>query len=167
MADEIAPDESPDLKDPKRNRALLIGRRVLDDELRMVLKGYGYMVEHSRTRDEGIRNFRSKRQALVIIDIEAVNGFPERFFRFFRMVRSNAIVLVASGPNQSEVSRFLLWGAHDVLQLPLKRDALNFTLSRTSAYHRALVRATFYRNAAWFAAAMLPLWLALLLVSLR
>jgi ActR/RegA family two-component response regulator len=167
MASDVASPEPQEQQEPKRNRALLIGRRVLDDELRSVLKGYGYMVEHSRTREEGIRNFRAKRQALVIIDIEAVNGFPERLFRFFRMVRSNAIVLVASGPNQAEASRFLLWGAHDVLQLPLKRDALNFTLSRTSAYHRALVRATFYRNAAWFAAAMLPLWLALLFVSLR
>ena len=153
--------------DHKRNRALLIGRRVLDDELRSVLNGYGYVVEHSRTRLDGIRKFRAQRQSLVIVDIEAVNGFPERLFRFFRLVRENAIVLVASGPQQSEASRYLLWGAHDILQLPLKRDALNFTLSRTSAYHRALVRATFYRNAAWFGAAMLPLWVTLLFVALR
>jgi len=152
--------------DPKRNRALLIGRRVLDDELRNVLHGYGYMVEHSRTRLDGIRKFRSQRQSLVIIDIEAVNGFPERLFRFFRLVRENAIVLVASGPQQSDASRYLLWGAHDILSLPLKREALNFTLSRTSAYHRALVRATFYRNAGWFVLAMLPLWGALIYFTL-
>jgi hypothetical protein len=153
--------------DHKRNRALLIGRRVLDDELRAVLNGYGYIVEHSRTRLDGIKKFRAQRQSLVIIDIEAVNGFPERLFRFFRLVRENAIVLVASGPAQSEASRYLLWGAHDVLQLPLKRDALNFTLSRTSAYHRALVRATFLRHAAWFGAAMVPLWVTLLFLVLR
>lgn len=152
---------------PKRNRALLIGRRVLDDELQVALNGYGYLVEHCRSRVEGIRKFRASRHALVIMDVEAVNGFPERLFRFFRLVRENSIVLVACTPQQSEASRFLLWGAHDILQLPLKREALNFTLSRTSAYHRELVKSTFYRYAAWFGVAMLPLWALMIYLAMR
>lgn len=152
---------------PKRHRALLIGQRVLDDELQGALNGYGYLVEHCHTRKEGIRRFRASRHALVIMDVEAVQGFPERVFRFFRLVRENAIVLVACTPQQSEASRFLLWGAHDILQFPLKHEALNFTLSRTSAYHRALVKSTFYRYAAWFGLAILPLWVLVVYLALR
>lgn len=152
---------------PKRNRAILIGRRVLDDELNAALAGYGYLIEHSPTRLEGIRKFRSLRPALVIIDVEAISGFPERLFRFFRLIRDNVIVLVACEPNQADASRYLLWGAQDIIHLPLKHDTLNFTLSRASTFHRDLVRATFYRNAAWFGLAMLPLWGMLLYVALR
>ena len=141
---------------------------MADAGLREALSGYGYRVEHCATRKEGIRNFRGQKQALVIVDIEAIHGFPERFFQFFRLVRDNVIVLVAAGPQPAgSTARYLLGGAHDILQLPLTRDALNFTLSRASTYHRALVRATFHRHVAWFTAAMLPLWGALLYVILR
>jgi DNA-binding response OmpR family regulator len=152
----------------KKNRALLIGRRVLDDELRSVLNGYGYFVEHCRTRLEGIRKFREHRQSLVIVDVEAINGFPERLFRFFRLVREHSIVLVAADKVQEpQVARYLLWGAHDVLHLPLRRDDLNFTLSRTSAYHRMLVRSSFIRNTLYFGLAMLPLWVMAVFLALR
>ncbi len=154
--------------DAKKNRALLIGRSVQHDELRLVLNGYGYFVEHTRTRLDGVHKFRAHRPALVIVDAEAISGYPERFFRFFRLVRENAIVLVAAGgTNQSQACRYLLWGAHDILQLPLRREALNFTLSRTSAYHRSLVRSTYLKHAAWFGLAMVPLWTALILIALR
>ncbi len=152
-------------KGHKPGRALLIGRRVADPELQNVLSGYGYRVEHCETRDDGIRAFRGQKQALVIVDAEAINGFPERFFRFFGMVRDNAIVLVAAGPQVNEASRYLLWGAHDILPFPLKPEALNFTLTRASAHHRSLVRATFVRYMAWFSAVMLPLWAAVLYLS--
>jgi len=150
---------------PQKNyRALIIGRQSLDEELNGILSGYGYFVEHCRTRLEGVRKFRSHKQALVILDIDAVQGgLPERLFRFFRLVRENSIVLVASeSRRQAQASRYLLWGAHDVLDLPLDRDALNFTLSRTSAYHRSLVRSTFFKNLLYFGATMIPLWAILL-----
>ncbi len=153
--------------DQKKGRALLIGHRVADPGLQEALSGYGYRVELYATRQEGIRAFRGQKQALVIVDAEAISGFPERFFRFFQMVRDNAIVLVASKPQNSEASRYLLWGAHDILPLPVRRDALNFTLNRASAYHRTLVRATFHRYLAWFGLAMLPLWGSVVYLTLR
>jgi DNA-binding response OmpR family regulator len=147
----------------KNCRALIVGRKSLDEELNSILSGYGYFVEHCRTRLEGVKKFRSHKQSLVILDIEAVQGFPERLFRFFRLVRENSIVLVAADARgQSQASRYLLWGAHDVLHLPLDRDVLNFTLSRTSAYHRSLVRSTFLKNSLFFVLAMAPLWALLL-----
>ena len=147
----------------KKYRALIVGRKSLDEELSGILSGYGYFVEHCRTRLEGVRKFRSQKQSLVILDIEAIHGLPERLFRVFRLVRENSIVLVATdGRRQPQASRYLLWGAHDVLQLPLDRDALNFTLTRTSAYHRSLVRSTFLKNCLYFGLAMLPLWVMLL-----
>jgi len=154
-------------KDQKKGRALLIGRRVTDPALQEALSGFGYRVEHHATSRDGARAFRGQKQALVIVDVEAINGFPERFFRFFSMVRDNAIVLVAAGPQTPEASRYLLWGAHDILPLPIRRDALNFTLNRASAYHRDLVRATYLRYVAWFSVAMLPLGLALLYTIVR
>ncbi len=146
----------------KKHRALIIGRTSLHEELSDLLSGYGYFVEHCRTRLEGVGKFRSHKQSLVILDMGVIQGFPERLFRFFRLVRGNSIVLVAADSrNQTHASRYLVWGAHDVLQMPLNREALNFTLSRTSTYHRALVRSTFYRNCLYFGLAMLPLWLVL------
>jgi DNA-binding NtrC family response regulator len=143
----------------KHYRALIVGRKSLSDELSSILSGYGYFVEHCRTRLEGVGKFRSHKQSLVIVDIEAVQGLPERFFRFFRLVRENSIVLVATDSRRRpQASRYLLWGAHDVLQLPLDRDTLNFTLRRTSTYHRSLVRSTFLKNALYFGLAMLPVW---------
>lgn len=140
----------------------------MDEELRATLNGYGYFVEHCRTRLEGTRKFREHRQSLVIVDVDAVSGYPERLFRFFRLVRENAIVLVAAkGEQRTEATRYLLWGAHDVLQLPLRREALNFTLSRTSAYHRDMVRSMYLRNVLYFGLAMLPLWAVLLFLVLR
>lgn len=152
----------------KKIRALLIGRRVLDEDLRAILGGYGYLVEHCRTRLEGIKAFRRNRQALVIVDVDAVNGFPARFFRFFQMVREHAIVLVAADKAQEgQAARFMLWGAHDVVRLPLQHNDLNFTLSRTSVYHRELVRSSFYRNLFYFGVAMVPLWVLALYLALR
>jgi hypothetical protein len=60
-----------------------------------------------------------------------------------------------------------LWGAHDVIHLPLRPDALSFILGRTSAYHRRVLRAAFLRNALYFGLAMSPLWALLLYFSLR
>jgi DNA-binding response OmpR family regulator len=154
--------------DAKKSRALLIGRRVLDEELRAVLSGYGYIVDHCRTRLEGIRKFRQNRPALVIVDMAAVSGLPERLFRFFRLVREHSIVLIAADKSQEpKAARYLLWGAHDVLRLPLLHNELNFTLSRTSVYHRKLVRRSFLRNLFYFGFAMTPLWVLALYLAWR
>jgi DNA-binding response OmpR family regulator len=153
--------------DAKKSRALLIGRRLLDDEIRGVLNGYGYLVEHCRTRLEGVLKFRGQPQSLVIVDVESIHGLPERLFRFFRLVREHSIVLVAADRKQeSQATRYLLWGAHDVLRLPLRHEELNFTLSRTSAYHRNMVRSSFVRNALYFGLTMLPLWALALYAAL-
>ena len=149
-----------------RSHALLVGREEVGTELRGILKGYGYIVEQCRSTLEATRLYRQKKQALVIVDADALRGFPERLFRFFRLVNPQAVVLVASASGQSGASRYLLWGAHDVIHLPLQREALNFTLSRTSAYHRRLVRSIFLRNLFWFGVAMLPLWLLALYLLL-
>jgi DNA-binding response OmpR family regulator len=152
----------------KKSRALLIGRRVLDEDLSSVLSGYGYFVEHCRTRLEGVRKFRQHRPALVIVDMDAVSGLPERFFRFFRLVREHSIVLVAADKQQESLAaRYLLWGAQDVLRLPLRHNDLNFTLSRTSVYHRKMVRSSFLRNLFYFGIAMTPLWVLALYLALR
>ena len=149
--------------DAKKHRALLIGGGALADELRPVLNNFGYFVEHDATRLDGVRKFRDRRHSLVVVDSDVVTGNPERFFRFFQ-VAGGAIVLVASGkehrPDAS--SRYLLWGAHDVIQLPLRPDALSFILGRTSAYHRRVLRMAFYRHVLYFGAAITPLWALLL-----
>lgn len=152
------------------SHALLVGRETIGSELRDILKGYGYRVEQSRSIPEATRLYRQKKQELVIVDAEALHGFPERLFRFFRLVNTRVVVLVAapSAPSgRSGVARYLLWGAHDVIHLPLQREVLNFTLSRTSAYHRRQVRSLFLRNLFWFGLAVLPLWVLALYLLLR
>jgi DNA-binding response OmpR family regulator len=154
--------------DAKKHRALLIGGGGLADELQAVLESFGYFVEHCQTRGEGVRKFRERRQALVVVDAGVMQGAPERFFRFFGMSGGGAIVLVASGKERrADTARYLLWGAHDVILLPLRPDALRFILGRTSAYHRRVLRGAFYRNALYFGVAVLPFWGILLYFVLR
>lgn len=153
---------------PKRHRALIVGQRDLDRDLRLVLNGYGYVVEHCDTRLQGFRLFRAGRHPLVILDVEILAGLPERTFRFFRMIRENTIVLVAcERESDTLAARCLMWGAHDVLRLPLRREALNMILTRTSTFHRELVRDTFRRQFLYFTLSMLPLWGILAWLALR
>ncbi len=152
----------------RKHQALLIGGVALAEQLRAILNSFGYFVEHCPSRPEGVRSFRRHRQSLVIVDAELIGGYPERFFRFFRLARGEAIVLVASRPGAAdESSRYLLWGAHDVISVPLRPDALSFILGRASTYHRRVLRAAFYRNALYFGAAVIPLWGILLYFVLR
>jgi DNA-binding response OmpR family regulator len=154
--------------DARKHRALLIGGGGLSGELRAVLNGFGYFVEHCLERGEGIRKFRERRHSLIVVDADALRGQPERFFRFFSIARGGSIVLVASAKERrGDVARYLLWGAHDVILLPLKPDALSFILGRASAYHRRVLRAAFYRNALIFGLAVAPLWAVLLYVLLH
>ncbi len=152
----------------RKHQALLIGGGALADQLRAILNNFGYFVEHCPTRLEGIRSFRKHRQLLVIVDAESIGGVPARLFRFFRLARSESIVLVASSRNADiQSSRYLLWGAHDVIPLPLRPDALSFTLGRASIHHRRVQRSAFYRNALYFGAVVIPLWGILLYFALR
>lgn len=154
--------------DPRKHRALLIGVGPFVGELQGVLGNFGYFVEHCFTRGEAVRRFREQRHSLVVVDAEAVRGLPERFFRFFGSASGGCIVLVASGrERRADTARYLLWGAHDVIQLPLRPDALSFTLGRTSAYHRSVLRAAFLRNALYFGIVVLPPWALLLYFVLR
>lgn len=154
--------------DARKHRALLIGGGGLSGELRTVLIGFGYFVDHCSDRGEGVRKFRERRHSLIIVDADAVRGQPERFFRFFSIARGGSIVLVASSrERRGDAARYLLWGAHDVILLPLKPDALSFILGRASAYHRRVLRAAFYRNAMYFGLVLSPLWGVLLYTLLR
>jgi DNA-binding response OmpR family regulator len=154
--------------DARKHRALLIGGGALADELRPLLNNFGYFVEHDITRLEGARRYRARRHSLVVVDADALRGAPDRFFRFFRTSGGGAIVLIASGwDRRAEASRYLRWGAHDVIHLPLRPDALSFILGRASAYHRRVLRAAFLRNAMYFGLAMSPLWALFLYFVLK
>src|SRR5580658_7260064 len=93
----------------QHQRVLVIGSKRLEQDLRLVLNAHGYFVEHCRTRLDGMREFRARKQAIVILDLEAIQGFPKRLFRFFRQVRESTIVLIAAGKNeQGTANRYLL-----------------------------------------------------------
>jgi PleD family two-component response regulator len=152
----------------QHQRILVIGSHQLEADLRVVLSSHGYFVEHCRTRLEGLRQFRARKQSIVILDMVAIQGFPTRLFRFFRQVRASTVVLIAADKQeQALASRYLLSGAHDILHLPLNVEALNSTLSRVSLYQRSIVRSVFIKHALFFAALMLPIWAALIYVILR
>jgi len=149
-------------------RVLVIGSHRLEADLRVVLNSHGYLVEHSRTRLEGMREFRARKQAIVILDMVALQGFPSRLFRFFRQVRASTVVLIAaSKQEQATASRYLLSGAHEILHLPLNIETLNSTLSRVSLYQESIVRSTFIKHAIFFTLLMLPIWAGLIYVVLR
>ncbi len=152
----------------QHQRVLVIGSQGLEEDLRVALNSHGYFVEHCRTRLEGMRKFRSRKQAIVILDMAAIQGFPVRLFRFFRRVRASTIVLIAAGKQeQAAASRYLLSGAHDILHLPLNQETLNSTLSRVSMYQRDIVRNVFIKHAVFFALLTLPIWAGLIYLSLR
>ncbi len=152
----------------RKHRALIVGRTALGRELREILNGYGYFVEYGGTRQEGLRLFRAHRHALVILGVDTITGFPERLFRFFHLIHDKAIVLVACDrQSDAMAARYVVWGADDVLRLPIQRESLNLMLTRASTYHRDMVRDTFRRQLLWFGAAMLPLWAMLAYLALR
>jgi len=152
----------------QHQRVLIIGSHRLESDLRVVLNSHGYFVEHSRSRLEGMRQFRARKQAIVILDMGIMQGFPARIFRFFHKVRASTVVLIAAGrEDQPAASRYLLSGAHDILQLPLNLETLNSTLERIFVYQRSVVRSVFIKHALFFAALTLPIWVGLIYIVLR
>src|SRR5438105_655530 len=108
-----------------RHQVLIIGSYRTEAELRPILNRYGYSVVHSRARLDGARMFRSRKPAIVILDVEALRGNLGRLFRFFRMVRENVLILIAAdSQHQADATAYLLRGAHDVIYFPLDREAL-------------------------------------------
>lgn len=142
------------------HRVLVISRSLdLRNELVTLLSGYGYYVEYTGSRREGIRKFRAHKQSIVILDVPLMRIFPQRLFRFIRMIRRNAIVLIAANrKEEAEAVQRLDLGAYDILHLPLRTDFLKLTLSRALEHHQLMVENIFVKNVVFFSLLMLPLW---------
>lgn len=155
--------------DNNRHRVLVISRSLdLRNELVTLLSGYGYFVEYSHSRREGVRKFRSHKQSIVILDMPVLRSLPQRLFRFIRMIRRNAIVLIAANRNEeAEAVQRLNLGAYDILHLPLKTDFLKLTLQRALEHHQLMIEGIFVKNVIFFGLLLLPIWalLAYLLLA--
>lgn len=151
------------MPDSNRHRVLVISRAAeLRNELVTLLSGYGYFVEFSPTRQEGVRRFRSHKQSIVILDMPVLRNFPHRLFRFIRTIRKNTIVLIAAHrKEEAEAVERMDLGAYDILHLPLKTDFLKLTLSRALAHHKSSVENIFLKNVLFFGLLMGPLWILL------
>jgi DNA-binding NtrC family response regulator len=148
------------VSDNSRHRVLVISRsQNLRNELVTLLSGYGYFVEYCHSRLEGVRKFRAHKQSIVILDVPVLRNFPQRLFRFFRMIRRNTIVLIAAHrKEEAEAVERLDLGAYDILHLPLQTDFLKLTLNRAIAHHRLTVENLFVKNVVFFGLMMLPVW---------
>ena len=146
---------------------VISNRSEVRNELVTLLSGYGYFVEYCATRMEGIRKFRSHKQSLVILDVSSLRAYPRRLFAFIRLVRRNAIVLIAAHKNEEAVAyNRISLGAFDVLPLPLKTESLKLTLHRAQSHYRLTLENIFVKNVLFFGIVMAPIWglLAYLLV---
>ena len=64
------------MPEANRDRVLVISNRgEVRNELVTLLSGYGYFVEYCATRREGIRKFRSHKQSIVILDVNALRTY--------------------------------------------------------------------------------------------
>jgi DNA-binding NtrC family response regulator len=148
------------MPEANRHRVLVISRDIqVRHDLTTLLSGYGYYVESSGTRQDGVHSFRAHKQSIVILDVPTLREFPRRLFLFFQRVRRNTIVLIAASKAEeaTAVERLAL-GAYDVLILPLKTDFLKLTLSRAIAHHRLSLENIFIKNMVFFALLFLPIW---------
>lgn len=152
-----------------RHRVLVIsGSMETRNEMVTLLSGYGYYVEYSHSRMEGIRKFRSHKPPILVLDIPVLRVFPKRLFRLIQKVRKNTIILIAAHKREeAQAFEHLKLGAYDVLNLPLRTDFLKLTLSRALAHHRLLLENIFVKNAMLFSLLMLPIWLTLAVLILR
>ena len=152
-----------------RQRVLVMSRSSeMRHELVTLLSGYGYFVEESRNRVEGVRKFRAHKQPIVILDMPMLRLFPRRLIRFFQKVRKNTIVLVAAQKREEDQAyQYLRLGAYDLLNLPLKTDSLKLTLNRALAYHQVMLDNVFAKSVIFFGMLLLPIWVALAFVIWR
>lgn len=157
------------MKDNSRHRVLVISRSAeVRNEIVTLLSGYGYFVEFCHSRLEGIRRFRSHKQPIVILDVPMLRTFPQRMFRLIKMVRRNTIVLIASQKKEeAEAFQQLQLGAYDILNLPLKTEFLQLTLSRALAHHQLQMENIFVKNAVFFGLLMCPVWILLAYILAR
>lgn len=152
-----------------RHRVLVISpNSSLRDELVTLLSGYGYFVEHSASRMEGIRKFRAHKQPIVILDVPILKHWPVRLFKLFQLVRRNTIVLIAASKKEEAAAfQFMRLGAYDVLNLPLKTDFLKLTLTRALSHHKMLIENIFVKNTLFFGLLMLPIWVLIIWLVAR
>lgn len=146
-----------------RQRVLIISRNSeTRNEMVTLLSGYGYFVEYSNNRSDGIRKFRAHKPPIVVVDIPVLRAFPKRLFKLVQKVRKNTIVLIAANKREEDQAfEHLRLGAYDVLNLPLRTEFLKLTLNRAQAHHRLLIENIFVKNLMLFALLMLPIWLLL------
>lgn len=151
------------MPDNNRHRVLVISRSLdLRNELVTLLSGYGYFVEFSSNRREGVRKFRSHKQSILILDVPVLKCFPKRLFRFIRTIRKNTIVLIAAHrKEESEAVERLDLGAYDILHLPLRTDFLKLTLKRAIEHQLTMVENIFVKNVIFFGLVMSPIWAVL------
>jgi len=152
-----------------RHRVLVISRSPdLRNELVTLLSGYGYFVEYSPNRLDGLRKFRAHKQPIVILDVPILDHWPKRLFHFFQLVRKNTIVLIAAHKSEeAQAFKQMRLGAYDVLNLPLKTDFLKLTLTRAMSHHKMIIENIFVKNALFFGLLMLPIWVVLIWVLSR
>ena len=144
-----------------RHRVLVISKsHHLRSELVTLLSGYGYFVEDSKDRLDGIKKFRSYKQAIIIIDVPSLRRFSKRIFTLIKMIQHNAIILIAAYKPENRVAfEHLKLGAYDILNLPLKTEFLIHTLKRAQNHHRMMLDNMFIKSTLFFGLLMLPLWL--------
>lgn len=152
-----------------RHRVLVICKNnQLRFDLVTLLSGYGYFVEESTTRLEGLKSYRSHKQSIVIIDLPILRKYSERMLHYIRSIQKHAIILItANNQQRADTLLPLAQGAYDVLGLPLKRDVLIHTLSRAKNHHNMLLENLFIKNILFFVILLSPLWIYSLYLVFR
>ncbi len=152
-----------------RHRVLVISQNAeLRYSLVTLLSGYGYFVEEAKSRIEGIQKFRAQKQSILIIDYPILRIFTKRLFKLVKLIRKNAIVLIAAQKKDQEQAYFQLGeGAYDILPLPLKTSSLMHTLNRAQNYHQTIVENLFIKNLVFFTLILSPVWLLTIYLLLK
>jgi DNA-binding NtrC family response regulator len=150
------------MPDANRHRVLVVsGNTEVSNELVTLLSGYGYFVESSRNRIEGVRKFRAHKQPIVILDLPILRIMPARLINLIHRIRRNTIVLIAANKKEEAEAFDKLGhgGVYDILDLPLKTDSLKSTLNRALEHHRLTLENIFVKNVLFFGLLMSPIWL--------
>lgn len=143
-----------------RTRLLVISNNLkVRDNLVMLLSGYGYFVDYTTSRDEGLESFKKYRQAVVIIDVPSLPRYPERMMRLFMSHKKTPVILVAAEHKDEKlVYLFLKKGVYDVLHLPLEMDYVEVILKRLVTYNDLLARTEFVQTLVVLTLMVIPAW---------